>query len=215
MHENKEMKLLTSLLKKEFLEYSRNKMNGILFIFTLLFALFVPAPVEVKQMKMTVDGAHLFVLLLVIAVMLIHQYMYDSCQNDFTSGGTIFMLNLNCPAWISGAAKGTVSLFMGICICLAGVRFVHSVDDLFPLFLLFAVSFTAVSLFDYCISILLRKATVASYVLDVAFGSLLLIPLAIDIPLLLKCTVCAFSFLFSYAAFSKAFRSKSFRASLK
>ena len=91
MHENKEMKLLTSLLKKEFLEYSRNKMNGILFIFTLLFALFVPAPVEVKQMKMTVDGAHLFVLLLVIAVMLIHQYMYDSCQNDFTSGGTIFM----------------------------------------------------------------------------------------------------------------------------
>ena len=91
------------LLKKEFIEFMQNKKfwSFVFFVIAATAAIFVTKRNLPDQVY------------LILIVMLVSQYVFDSCYNDIKSGGALFFLNIKCSTLHIIAAKAVYAVIIG------------------------------------------------------------------------------------------------------
>lgn len=91
------------LLKKEFIEFMQNKKfwSFVVFVIAATAAIFVTKRNLPDQVY------------LILIVMLVSQYVFDSCYNDIKSGGALFFLNIKCSTLHIIAAKAVYAVIIG------------------------------------------------------------------------------------------------------
>ncbi len=91
------------LLKKEFIEFMQNKKfwSFVVFVIAATAAIFFTKRNLPDQVY------------LILIVMLVSQYVFDSCYNDIKSGGALFFLNIKCSTLHIIAAKAVYAVIIG------------------------------------------------------------------------------------------------------
>ena len=91
------------LLKKEFIEFMQNKKFWSFVVFV------IAATVAIFFTKRNLPDQ----VYLILIVMLVSQYVFDSCYNDIKSGGALFFLNIKCSTLHIIAAKAVYAVIIG------------------------------------------------------------------------------------------------------
>ena len=91
------------LLKKEFIEFMQNKK----FWSCVVFVIAATAAIFFTKRNLP-DQVYL-----ILIVMLVSQYVFDSCYNDINSGGALFFLNIKCSTLHIIAAKAVYAVIIG------------------------------------------------------------------------------------------------------
>lgn len=101
------------LLKKELIECMQNKKfwSFVIFVISAVAAIFFAKRKLPEQVY------------LILIVMLVSQYVFDSCYNDIRSGGALFFLNIRCGSMHIIAAKAVYSLIIGTLLFIPAAAF--------------------------------------------------------------------------------------------
>lgn len=120
MHKTKRIYLV---IKKSFMDILFNKsvlFLWIIFGILIFFFPFINTRYFIKQIEMSSQS--FYMILKIISIILIEQYVFDSCKRDFSNGNAAFILNLKISPGSFALGKILVS------ICLLTFLFLLRID---------------------------------------------------------------------------------------
>lgn len=89
--------------------------------------------------------------------MTVSQYMFDSCSNDVSSGGALFLYNIKAGFWKAFFAKLICSVFLGLLFFLISFSFLGKAFSFADICWIIP-SFIFTSAFTYLITIFTRRS---------------------------------------------------------
>ena len=180
------------LLKKEFIEFMQNKKfwSFVVFVIAATAAIFFTKRNLPDQVY------------LILIVMLVSQYVFDSCYNDIKSGGALFFLNIKCSTLHIIAAKAVYAVIIGSGLFLTAEFFLLK-DSRYADLIWLIPLFLFITGLTYNSAVLTKKSDLLTSLLTSAITLGLLQILSFGISLFLR-----FLILFFFASVTIFFASK-------
>ena len=180
------------LLKKEFIEFMQNKKfwSFVVFVIASTAAIFFTKRNLPDQVY------------LILIVMLVSQYVFDSCYNDIKSGGALFFLNIKCSTLHIIAAKAVYAVIIGSGLFLTAEFFLLK-DSRYTDLIWLIPLFWFITGLTYNSAVLTKKSDLLTSLLTSAITLGLLKILSFGISLFLR-----FLILFFFASVTIFFASK-------
>ncbi|MFI3257402.1 MAG: hypothetical protein R3Y36_03800 [Spirochaetales bacterium] len=142
------MNIFVILLKKEFTELFLNK-KLLGFVCVLALALYATRFLETLVLSNTI--------ILVFVMMIVNQYMFDSCVNDINSGGALFLHNIKAGFLKGFIAKLLCAIALGTFFFIVGIAVLHIGFALIDLWWIIPC-FVFVSAFTFLLTIFTQKS---------------------------------------------------------
>ena len=180
------------LLKKEFIEFMQNKKFWSFVVFV------IAATVAIFFTKRNLPDQ----VYLISIVMLVSQYVFDSCYNDIKSGGALFFLNIKCSTLHIIAAKAVYAVIIGSGLFLTAEFFLLK-DSIYADLIWLIPLFCFITGLTYNSAVLTKKSDLLTSLLTSAITLGVLQILSFSISLFLR-----FLILFFFACVTIFFASK-------
>lgn len=139
--------LFLVLLKKEFYEFLQN----IKFWVFLVFVMIIMGVFNFLNFNIS-DNKNLVLILLLVS-----QYVFDSCFNDIKSGATLFFINIKCSTVKIMLAKFVYACFIGIVVFIIASFFFIKTFKIIDLVWLVPF-FTFITALSYNLTIITKKS---------------------------------------------------------
>lgn len=193
--------LFLILLKKEFIEFMQNKK----FWSFVVFVIAATAAIFFTKRKLP-DQVYL-----ILIVMLVSQYVFDSCYNDIKSGGALFFLNIKCSTLHIIAAKAVYALIIGSGLFLTAVSFLLKDSEYADLIWLIPL-FLFITALTYTSAVLTKKSDLLTSLITSAITLGLLQIMALCLSLFLRFIILLFLACITIVFASKLSKTIKYRA---